>query len=192
MAALSFNMQMLLVAFSTAPSEEIGGRPGEVQIDPSVLNPQDPFSRAPGRCSFAQPQYCASVSSFFSLATFLRRSDDDPTGSQPQWIWEAGANYQVVGANGDLADYEGGRVHVLGVEQSRTRAARTGVPIVLFPATGRTLAPETRFAAQAPSDASGASFGMAYLTAPEPADAALAIAALAALATLNRARRAAS
>jgi hypothetical protein len=189
MAALSFNLQTLLVAFSTAPSEKVEGQP---EIDPSVLNPQDPFSRAPGRCSFAQPQYCASVSSFFSLATFLRRSDDDPTGSQPQWIWEAGANYQVVGANGDLADYEGGRVHVLGVEQSRTRAARTGVPIVLFPATGRTLAPETRFAAQAPSDASGASFGMAYLTAPEPADAALAIAALAALATLNRARRAAS
>lgn len=167
MAALSFNMQSLLVAFS-APAPT---------TDPSVLDASNPFSRAPGQCSFAQPQYCSSVWTFFSYATHT------PDG-ESRWLWESGAEYRIVDAFGDVGDYNGGVVHVLGVEESRTREASLGVPIALFPAEGRALAADTRFAV------AEAGYGFAYLTAPEPSGAALAIAAFAALAAIDRRRRA--
>jgi MYXO-CTERM domain-containing protein len=100
------------------------------------------------------------------------------------WLWESGAEYRVVDAFGDVGDYAGGVVHVLGVEDSRTRDASLGVPIALFPPAGRTLAADTRFAV------TQAGFGFAYLTAPEPSGAALALAAIAALAAIERRRRA--
>lgn len=53
MAALSWNLLMTLVAFSQAPDPS---SPGDHEFDPG-----DPTRTGPGLCSFAQPQYCASV-----------------------------------------------------------------------------------------------------------------------------------
>jgi hypothetical protein len=172
MAALSFNMQNLLVAFSVPSDAAVAtGQIGRTELDAA-----DPFSRAPGQCSFAQPMYCANNRTFFSLSALW--SD----GSR-RWLWEDGAEYRVVDAFGDVGDYAGGVVHVLGVEESRTREASLGVPIALFPPAGRTVAANTRFAV---TQAGANPFGFAYLSAPEPSDAALAIAAFATLAAIDR------
>jgi hypothetical protein len=180
MAALSFNFQNLLVAFSgpVAPKGEPTGS--------SDYDPADPFSRAPRQCSFVQPQYCASIRALYSLATTAQSLDDDPGGSGMHWIWEAGAEYRVIEASGEFADYAGGRVHVLGVERSRTRRASLGIPVALFPAPGATLAPEAPFAMPAADPTAGVTHGLAYLTIPEPSGAALAAAAIAALTLLAR------
>lgn len=53
MAALSWNFLMTLVAFSQAPT---GEAPASDDFDPL-----DPTRTGEGQCSFAQPQYCASV-----------------------------------------------------------------------------------------------------------------------------------
>jgi hypothetical protein len=173
MAVLSFNMQALLVAFS-APSVPSGS------IERTELDASNPFSRAPGQCSFAQPQYCASNRAFFSLSVL-------ESNGRRRWLWEAGAEYRVVDAFGDVGDYAGGVVHVLGVEASRTREASLGVPIAIFPPAGSTLDANTRFAVAKAGDVAP-SFGFAYLSAPEPSGAALAIAAIAALAAIDRRR----
>lgn len=180
MAALSFNFQNLLVAFS-GPSAPIGEPIGSSDYDPA-----DPFSRAPRQCSFAQPQYCASIRALYSLATTAQFLDDDPGGSGVHWIWEAGAEYRVIEASGEFADYAGGRVHVLGVERSRMRRTSLGIPIALFPAPGTALDPEAPFAMPAADAAAGVTHGLAYLTIPEPSDAALAAVAIATLTLLAR------
>lgn len=180
MAALSFNFQNLLVAFS-APAAPKGDPSGSSNYDPT-----DPFSRAPRQCSFVQPQYCASVLAFQSFATTAQALDDDPGGPGLHWIWEAGAEYRVIEASGEFAGYAGGRVHVLGVEHARTRHASLGIPIALFPAPGTALNPEAAFAMPAAGAATGAPLGLAYLTAPEPSGAALAVVATAALTLLAR------
>lgn len=181
MAALSFNMQTVLVALSVPD----GGVP-EGESDPTVLLPSDPFSTAPRQCSFAQPQYCASVSRLFALTAAADPLDGDPDGAARRWVWTAGAEYRVVEASGNLADYAGGRIHVLGVERSRTQAATTGVPIALFPAANTTLAPDAPFAMPASNEATSTDFGIAYLTAPEPTGAALTGVAIAALILIAR------
>lgn len=67
LAALSFNLQLLLVVFSQ------GGNPGAPdQFDPAnpyaVYDPNDPSTFPDrGKCSFAQPQYCASVQAFLDI-----------------------------------------------------------------------------------------------------------------------------
>ncbi len=55
-AALSWNFMMTLIAFS-APFDPENPAPDEP-------DPNDPMSTQPGQCSFAQPQYCASVIDF--------------------------------------------------------------------------------------------------------------------------------
>lgn len=61
LAALSFNLQLLLVAFSSRP-------PGSTGSDLEVFDPDDAYSQSPGQCSFAQPQFCSSVQSFMDIA----------------------------------------------------------------------------------------------------------------------------
>lgn len=63
MAALSFNLQLVLVAFS-APAR--GLEPERDQLDPgapyAIYDPDDPGTAGNrGRCSFAQPQHCRTV-----------------------------------------------------------------------------------------------------------------------------------
>lgn len=56
MAALSWNFMMTLIAYQTPIDPE---NPG-----PDDFDPDDPMSTQPQQCSFAQPQYCASVIEF--------------------------------------------------------------------------------------------------------------------------------
>ena len=97
MAALSFNFQMLLVAFSTAPTEEVDrwlADPSYVmQIDQSELNPSDPFSHMPNQCSFAQPQYCSNNKSFFSISGAQRnsvRAGGNGLYGRRDFVWHSG------------------------------------------------------------------------------------------------------
>jgi hypothetical protein len=59
MAALSWNLLMTLVAFST---------PGSDGSTTGAFVPSDPMSTAPAQCSYAQPQYCSSVIAFLQAA----------------------------------------------------------------------------------------------------------------------------
>ena len=97
MAALSFNMQMLLVAFSTAPTEELDKLAADpnyvLQIDQDELNPQQPFSRAPNQCSFAQPQFCGNNKSFFSISGAERnsvRAGGNGLYGRRDFVWQSG------------------------------------------------------------------------------------------------------
>lgn len=185
MAAASWNFLMTLVAFSSVPSPIDASRDGP---DPDQIAPDDPMSRAPGQCSFAQPQYCGVVQSFFALPVRSALYWNPPRG-EPfalRFTWERGAEYRVLFADGDLAPYHGGRVHVMAVERSRVRSATHGVPLVLFPAEGTSLAASDAFAV-APAGEDTAPHGFAYLSAPEPAAFLAAATALAALA-IRRAR----
>jgi hypothetical protein len=71
MAAASWNFLMTLVAFSSVPSP-VGTNRGDP--DPNQFAPDDPMRTGPGLCSFAQPQYCSSVQSFFSITGAQRNS----------------------------------------------------------------------------------------------------------------------
>jgi hypothetical protein len=61
MAALSFNLQLVLVAFSSRP-------PGSSGSDLDIFDPDDPYSQSAGQCSFLQPQFCSSVKAFMDIA----------------------------------------------------------------------------------------------------------------------------
>lgn len=173
MAALSWNLRATLLAFSQ-------GIPVIPFEPPAVIElPQ---------CSLATPQYCESVAAFLGYSTMLL-PDDPLAPPSARFVWQAGAEYAVTEATGDLAAYAGGSVHVLGLERSRNAAAGLGLPILLFPASG-TLALETPFAYATASAPTAPTFGVAYATAPEPADAALGACVVACLAALRaRARR---
>jgi hypothetical protein len=56
LAALSWNYMMLLIAYQTLGDPE--------NPAPDEPDPNDPMSTQPGQCSFAQPQFCASVIDF--------------------------------------------------------------------------------------------------------------------------------
>ena len=125
MAALSFNMQNLLVAFSTAPSGELdkapapigngSGGPGyQLQIEQDELNPQSPFSNEPNQCSFLQPQYCSNMKSFFSISGAQRnsiRAGGNGEFGRRDFVWHSGGEgvlrYQkrnVFGISADFAE----------------------------------------------------------------------------------------
>ncbi len=96
MAALSFNMQNLLVAFSTVPDAE-GDRinqPGyQLKVEQNELNPQDSFSLAPNQCSFLQPQFCSNVKSFFAITGAQRnalRAGGSREFGRRDFVWQSG------------------------------------------------------------------------------------------------------
>lgn len=65
LAVLSYNLQMLLVVLSSS-----GNPSARDQLDPAhpyaVYDPRDPGTGPfQGRCSFLQPQFCASVQAYF-------------------------------------------------------------------------------------------------------------------------------
>lgn len=70
LAALSYNLQLLLVAFSSGNA----GRPGS---DPSAFDPSNPYAlydpsdpatwSLAGQCSFYQPLNCSSIQAFFEV-----------------------------------------------------------------------------------------------------------------------------
>jgi hypothetical protein len=212
LAAFSWNLQELLVTFSNGPSGGTGA---------DLFDAGDPFSIAPGKCSFAQPQYCSAVQAFYDLTGgyYTTLLPDDPSGPPlNRFVWEAGADYGIVEADGVLAPFAGGVAHVLGVERSRSAAGELGVPIVLVVpgATAAGVVERTTEAgslpgapaasdAAAPAEApctpdpvvpeacdaplvSAHGVALVYATAPEPGPGALAAAALLALGRLATSR----
>ena len=170
LAAVSYNLQVLLASLQTCPSD---GSPCTWNGDPTSFDPSRPFSTAPGQCSWAQPQFCSTVDSLLGLSTTVLA--DDPNGAPlGRWIWESGAAYTVASATGPLVGFAGGIVHLADPEPSRAVGWRVGVPIVLLPPGASDPAPL-----------------FLYAVAPEPDDGALGASALAALAgcTARRARR---
>ncbi len=102
----------------------VGEAPGALDvIDPDAL-----FSQEPGRCSLSQPQFCRLVEAFFQDVWSSRRVADAPdvfpfAPSFGAWIWESGAEYAVLAADGEFAPYAGGTVFALGPERPRTGGA---------------------------------------------------------------------
>jgi hypothetical protein len=70
MAALSFNLQNLLVAFSVpSAAAAVTGK-----IEQPELSRYDPFSLTPNQCSFKQPQFCSNIKSFYAISGVQRNS----------------------------------------------------------------------------------------------------------------------
>jgi hypothetical protein len=111
MAAASWNFLMTLVAFSSVPSP-IGAN--RADPDSNQFAPDDPMSRAPGQCSYVQPQYCSSVISFFSISGAQRnsvRAGGNGQFGRRDFQWHAGGegvlDYQkrnVLGFSMDFAE----------------------------------------------------------------------------------------
>ena len=116
-------------------------------------------------------------------ASQRRRSGD----TQPHWIWEAGAEYQIVGAVRRPRGLRRAGAHTCSASKVAHARGENRRADRAVPRAGQHARAGNALCASAPGVASGASFGLAYLTAPEPSDVALAIASLAALATLDRA-----
>ena len=110
MAALSFNMQNLLVGFSvpSAAAQTTG------IVEQTELDPANPFSLAPNQCSFKQPQYCGNVKSFFSISGAQRnavRAGGSRQFGRRDFVWQSGGEgvlqYQkrnVFGISADFAE----------------------------------------------------------------------------------------
>jgi hypothetical protein len=97
MAALSFNLQLVLVAFS---SREAGATTSEKdEFDPgnpyALFDPADPTTFDDrGQCSFLQPQYCSSVQSFFDITGVQRntvRAGGNRGFGRRDFVWHSGA-----------------------------------------------------------------------------------------------------
>jgi len=100
LAALSWNLQMLLVAFSDQVSDPA--------TDPvSRFDPAAPY-RDDG-CSFVKPQLCSGVAGLLGYVATV--PEDDPQGLPHQrWLWERGARARVESASGRFAAFRGGEV----------------------------------------------------------------------------------
>lgn len=90
MAALSFNLQMLLVAFGT-------GAGGRDELDPrnpyAYYDPNDRSTRSDrAQCSFLQPQYCASVQAFFDVVQPPARTGGNGSFGRRDFVWHGGSS----------------------------------------------------------------------------------------------------
>jgi hypothetical protein len=102
LAAFSWNLQMLLVAFSVAPA----GADAR-----SYFDPQQAF-RTDG-CSYVKPQLCVAVRAVLLSAVDVLAGDPKGRPSR-RWVWEHGAQYAVEAATGRFAAFAGGSVFAFG------------------------------------------------------------------------------
>jgi len=117
LAALSWNLQMLLVAVSTQVST-----PGADPV--AAFDPAAPY-RTDG-CSFVKPQLCEGVTALVGLLANL--PPDDPRGLPVlRWIWERGSLARVASAHGRFARFHGGEVVDAGLVALEPRL---GPPVV--------------------------------------------------------------
>jgi hypothetical protein len=82
-------VQSLLVAFSV-PSAAAAATG---LIDQDELDASNPFSRDPNQCSFAQPQYCSNMKSFFSISGAQRnsiRAGGNGAYGRRDFVWQSG------------------------------------------------------------------------------------------------------
>jgi hypothetical protein len=104
------------------------------------FDPDDPF-RADG-CSLASPLACCNVAT--ALGNTTRAPEEDP--ARPplrRWLWEAGAQYLVTEATGDLEDFLGWGLFAFGPEQSRADGTEVGLPFFLAPPGPQTPIPDS-------------------------------------------------
>jgi len=96
LAAVSFNLQLVLVAFS---SPEDGAMTSERdEFDPdnpfATFDPNDPTTADfQGKCSFAQPQFCSSVQSLFDISGSQRnsvRAGENAGFGRWDFVWHSG------------------------------------------------------------------------------------------------------
>jgi hypothetical protein len=96
MAALSFNLQLLLVAFSSRATGAATSERNE--FDPSnpyaLFDPDDPTTAEfRGKCSFLQPQFCSAVQSFFDITGVQRntvRAGGNMGFGRRDFVWHTG------------------------------------------------------------------------------------------------------
>lgn len=102
LAAFSWNLQMLLAAFSVAPA----GADARHSFDPLQAFRTD-------GCSYVKPQLCVAVRAVLLSAVDVLAGDPKGQPSR-RWVWEHGAQYAVESATGRFAAFAGGSVFAFG------------------------------------------------------------------------------
>jgi len=115
LAAVSWNLEMLLTAFGAIDPADPSRRdnlPVGSPVAPDTLDVTRPF--ALGRCSFAQPQFCATVAGFQDQVAFKRptvRAGGNGRYGRADFVWHSGqslvlqyARTNVLGASMDFAE----------------------------------------------------------------------------------------
>ncbi len=96
MAALSFNLQQILVAFSSRQDGATTSEKNEFDPDNAyaAFDPTDPTTADfQGKCSFVQPQFCSSVQSFFDISGAQRnnvRAGGNQGFGRWDFVWHSG------------------------------------------------------------------------------------------------------
>ncbi len=103
MAAFSWNFQMLAAALSSPPDLEApllfpdtcpaGAPPDCLDVEPDEFDATRPFSTDPGQCSWAQPQFCGVLNSFFVVVGLQRnsvRAAGNGDFGRADFIWHSG------------------------------------------------------------------------------------------------------
>ncbi|MDJ0865008.1 MAG: hypothetical protein QNK03_02795 [Myxococcota bacterium] len=97
MAALSWNFQIVGAALSSVPDADGNGAPDGPAL-PDEFDTTDPYSTDQGQCSWAQPQYCSTIRSFFSVVGAQRnsiRAAGNGTFGRRDFVWH-GAGQAVL------------------------------------------------------------------------------------------------
>jgi hypothetical protein len=113
MAALSFNFMLLATALSSPPDAN-GDLRADGPAEPDEFDSTDPFSVDPGQCSWAQPQFCSVVTSFFTIIGQQRnavRAGGVGDFGRTDFVWHSGGEVvlryekrNVLGFSTDFAE----------------------------------------------------------------------------------------
>ena len=96
MAALSFNLQLLLVAFSSRAAGATTSERNEFDASNpfAAYDPDDPTTfDFRGKCSFVQPQYCSAIQSFMDITGVQRntvRAGGSRSFGRRDFVWHSG------------------------------------------------------------------------------------------------------
>jgi len=113
MAALSHNLEVLVAALSSAP--DTGGTPApDPPFNRNEFDAQNPYSTAPGQCSWAQPQFCGSQEALLTVSGVQRnttRAGGSNGFGRRDFVWQSGADAvlkyakrNVFGISADFAE----------------------------------------------------------------------------------------
>jgi hypothetical protein len=113
MAAVSFNFQLLAAALSSPPDAD-GDLSPDGPSEPDEFDPTDPYSIDPGQCSWAQPQFCGVIKSFFTVVGQERnavRAGGRGNFGRTDFLWHSGGEVvlryekrNVLGFSTDFAE----------------------------------------------------------------------------------------
>jgi hypothetical protein len=113
MSALSFNFQLLAAALSSAPDADGDLKP-DGPAEPNEFDRTNPYSVDPGQCSWAQPQFCSVIRSFFTIVGQQRnavRAGGRGNFGRTDFVWHSGGEVvlryekrNVLGFSTDFAE----------------------------------------------------------------------------------------